>query len=280
MAGIYLNFSIDVGGQVRWGRPVLQSTTPPVFELRAVSRRYGSVVALDDVSLEVPPYQTMVLLGPSGGGKSTALKTLMGLVRPDAGEVRFAGQPLTAATVRSLLRKMGYVVQGGGLFPHLIARENAALLARLLRWDHRRIEERLAALTELTRLPSGALQRYPAELSGGQAQRVALMRALMLDPDVLLLDEPLGALDPDTRFDLQADLKSICEQLKKTVVLVTHDLPEAYYLGDRWVIFRDGKAVQQGRPDEVLAAPIDAFVSRFLSAQRAMPAVALRGAGA
>jgi osmoprotectant transport system ATP-binding protein len=245
---------------------------PRVFELHNVSQRYGPVVALDGVSLDVPGGQTTVFLGPSGSGKSTALKTLLGLVQAEAGEVRFGGEPLTPSTVRSLRRKMGYGVQGGGLFPHLTAGENAALLARVLRWEQKRIEERLLTLSELTRLSPDALDRYPAELSGGQAQRVALMRALMLDPEVLLLDEPLGALDPDTRFDLQTDLKAICERLRKTVVLVTHDLAEAYYLGDQWVVFRDGRVVQQGPPREVLAAPADAFVARFLNARRAVPA--------
>ena len=243
----------------------------PVFELHDVSVQYGSVHALRGVSLEVPPGQTTVLLGPSGGGKSTVLKTLLGLVRPDSGEVRFDGQPLAEQSMQAQRARMGYVVQRGGLFPHLTARENTVLLARLLRWDAPRIEQRLSQLTELTQLPSTTLERFPAELSGGQAQRVALMRALMLDPEVLLLDEPLGELDRNTRYDLQGDLKAIFAKLKKTVVLVTHDLSEAYFLGDRWALFQHGEVVQHGSPDEILRHPSSQFVDRFLSAERFVP---------
>ncbi|MDP6952601.1 MAG: ATP-binding cassette domain-containing protein, partial [Alphaproteobacteria bacterium] len=167
-------------------------------------------------------------------------------------------------------RRMGYVVQGGGLFPHLTAHGNVALMARQLGWSRQRIDARLAALAELVRLPGEILSRYPAQLSGGQRQRVALMRALMLDPDVLLLDEPLGALDPMVRHDLQTDLRAIFRSLAKTVVLVTHDLGEAAYFGDRIVLLRDGEVVQSGTADDLVSRPAEPFVEAFVAAQRSM----------
>ena len=163
---------------------------------------------------------------------------------------------------------MGYVIQSGGLFSHLTARQNVTLMARYLKWRKRDIEDRLLALAELTRFPPDGLERYPVQLSGGQKQRAALMRSLMLDPKVLLLDEPLGALDPIIRFDLQNDLKRIFQELHKTVVLVTHDLVEAEYFGDIIVLMRDGQIVQQGSVREMVNAPVDPFVSRFIHAQQ------------
>jgi osmoprotectant transport system ATP-binding protein len=163
---------------------------------------------------------------------------------------------------------MGYVIQEGGLFPHLTVERNVTLMARQLRWTRPRIGERLGTLEELVRFPPGLLGRYPAELSGGQRQRVSLMRALMLDPDLLLLDEPLGALDPLIRYDLQQELGAIFERLGKTVLLVTHDLAEAAYFAHHLVLMREGRLVQQGRPRALLEAPADPFVTRFVNAQR------------
>ncbi len=241
-----------------------------MFELVGVEKRYGAVRAVGPVDLAVPPHRTLVLIGPSGSGKSTLLKLMMGLVAPDAGRVRFQGQELAGSEVRTLRRRMGYVVQGGGLFPHLTAEGNVALLARHLGWDGLRIRSRVAELAALTRFPSDGLARFPAQLSGGQAQRVSLMRALMLDPDVLLLDEPLGALDPMTRFDLQADLRAVFERLEKTVVLVTHDLGEAAHFGDRIVLLRSGQVVQEGTLDELVRVPAHPFVAQFIRAQRGL----------
>jgi osmoprotectant transport system ATP-binding protein len=167
-----------------------------------------------------------------------------------------------------LRRRLGFVVQGGGLFPHLTAAGNAALMARYTRWEEPRIRARLDELAQLVRLPLELLSRFPAQLSGGQAQRVSLMRALMLDPDVLLLDEPLGALDPITRYELQDDLHAIFARLRKTVVLVTHDLAEAAFFGDRIALMREGRIVQLGTLRELSQAPADPFVTRFLQAQR------------
>jgi osmoprotectant transport system ATP-binding protein len=164
---------------------------------------------------------------------------------------------------------MGYVVQDGGLFPHLTAQANAALLARYLGWIEQRVNARLTELSQLTHFPAEGLNRYPIQLSGGQRQRVSLMRALMLDPEVLLLDEPLGALDPIVRSDLQMDLRRIFRALGKTVILVTHDLSEAGFFGDRIVLLRDGQIVQQGTLAELTQTPADPFVTRFINAQRA-----------
>ena len=200
-----------------------------MFELRGVSKFYDGAAApaLRGVSLVIQPARRTVLIGPSGCGKSTILRLMVGLVRPDAGQVLFQGTPVAAANVLPLRRRIGYVIQEGGLFPHLSAEGNVSLVARYLGWDARKIAARLAELADLVRLPAGLLGRLPFELSGGQRQRVGLMRALMLDPEVLLLDEPLAALDPVVRRELQDDLRAIFERLGKTVVLVTHDLEEA-----------------------------------------------------
>jgi len=160
-------------------------------------------------------------------------------------------------------------VQGGGLFPHLTAEGNVTLVARFLKWPEERIAGRLDDLLHLARLPEAALRQYPAQLSGGQAQRVGLLRALMLDPEVLLLDEPLGALDPVTRFDLQADLRTAFEKLRKTVVLVTHDLGEAAFFAHRIALLHEGRIAQEGTFDELARAPADPYVARFIHAQRA-----------
>jgi osmoprotectant transport system ATP-binding protein len=240
-----------------------------VFDLVEVVKSFGPTCVLRGVSLTVERGQTTVLLGPSGCGKSTLIRLMIGLVWPDAGKVLFAGMPLTPANVLRLRHRMGYVVQDGGLFPHLTIARNVGLMARHLGWERERIEARLGELAELARLPTDVLRRYPAELSGGQRQRAGLMRALMLDPDVLLLDEPLGALDPITRADLQGDLRGVFRRLKKTVVLVTHDLAEAAYFGDRIVLLADGQIEQQGSMHDLADRPSSEFVTRFVRAQRA-----------
>ncbi|MBN1206718.1 MAG: ATP-binding cassette domain-containing protein [Myxococcaceae bacterium] len=241
-----------------------------MFELEGISKRFGATQALRPMDLRLAPGRTTVLIGPSGCGKSTLLRLMNGLLRPDSGRVLFDGQPLPSeeAAVLAVRQRMGYALQGGGLFPHLTAGQNVDLMARYLRWPEARIRARLEALVELTRFPGEALGRFPAELSGGQRQRVGLMRALMLEPDVLLLDEPLGALDPMVRSELQADLRAIFARLGKTVVLVTHDLAEAAFLGQHVVLLRDGGVVQEGTLAELEARPAEAFVTRFIQAQR------------
>ena len=239
-----------------------------MFRLDAVSKSYGGVVALDTVSLEIASGRTTALIGPSGCGKSTLLRLLLGLVVPDSGTVSVDGSTLDDAVVTSVRQRAGYVVQQGGLFPHLTARQNVCLMANHLRWPRERIADRGDELAALTHLPVDRLDRFPAELSGGQNQRVGLMRALMLDPQVLLLDEPLGALDPMIRFELQAELRELFAALGRTVVMVTHDLVEAAYLADTIVLMRQGRVVQGGTLGAMLDAPADEFVTRFIRAQR------------
>ncbi len=239
-----------------------------MLELAGAGKSFNGIPALHPTDLVIPEGRTAVLLGPSGCGKSTLLRLLAGLLAPDTGEVRFRGEPLTPATARALRRRIGFVVQDGGLFPHLTARQNATLMAGRLGWPAEQTSRRLDELVALTHFPADALDRYPVEVSGGQRQRVSLMRALFLDPELVLLDEPLGALDPIIRSDLQADLRDIFRSLRKTVVMVTHDLGEAEYLGDDLILMRDGRIVQSGGLEDFVTRPRDEFVSRFVRAQR------------
>ena len=192
----------------------------------------------------------------------------MGLIPPDSGEVIINGQPLSDEKMLQQRREMGYVIQSGGLFPHLTARENLTLVTGYLNWDEKKTDQRIEELCELTNLSSSQLNRSPDELSGGQAQRISLMRALMLDPDIILLDEPLGSIDPLVRYELQRDLKSIFKKLNKTVLLVTHDLGEAAYLGDQIALMKDGAIVQKGSIKDITGSPASTFVEEFVNAQR------------
>lgn len=243
-----------------------------MIDLCGVSKNYGMHVALHPMNLTVKKGETTVLIGPSGCGKSTLLRIMIGLVRPTTGEVWYGNALLDADTVRSIRLRTGYVIQKGGLFPHMTARDNVTLMARHLNWDRQNIQERLNELAELVRLTSPTMQRYPSELSGGESQRISIMRALFLDPDVLLMDEPLGALDPMIRFGLQQDLRSIFERLKKTVVIVTHDMAEAAYLGNSIVLIRAGQVIQHGTMQEILNEPKTQFAREFVRAQRGLHA--------
>jgi osmoprotectant transport system ATP-binding protein len=175
---------------------------------------------------------------------------------------------LTDLNIQSFRKRIGYVIQDGGLFPHLTARQNISLIAKYNGWSDDDIHNRLEKLTHLTKFPIDGLDRFPSELSGGQKQRVSLMRALMLDAEFLLLDEPLGALDPLIRFDLQKDLKEIFGELNKTVIMVTHDLNEAVFFADEIVLIKDGSIIQTGTIDNFIQSPADPFVKRFVNAQR------------
>ena len=239
-----------------------------MIELRNVSKTFNNISALRAFNLKIAAGITTLLIGPSGCGKSTLLRLIIGLLRPDQGQVYFQGREIVPEIVLSLRQKMGYVIQEGGLFPHLTAGNNVTLMARHLKWDRHRMAKRLQELTAITRFPPDGLDRFPVQLSGGQRQRVSLMRALMLDPDVLLLDEPLGALDPMIRTELQTDLKGIFQELGKTVVLVTHDLGEAAFFGDVIVLLREGQIVQTGTLPELLQTPAEPFVTDFINAQR------------
>jgi osmoprotectant transport system ATP-binding protein len=239
-----------------------------VIRLERVSKRYANRTALDTLDLEFGHGRTTVLVGPSGCGKSTVLRLIVGLVTPDSGAVSIDGEALTPRNVERMRHAMGYVIQEGGLFPHLSAEDNVTLLARHLGATREALRERVHALASLVRIPPEALARYPQQLSGGQRQRVGLMRALMLDPPTLLLDEPLGALDPVTRYELQSDLKAIFERLGKTVVLVTHDMGEAAHFADEIVLMREGRIVQRGALEDLVEHPAHDYVTTFLRAQR------------
>ena len=243
----------------------------PLFSVENLTKIYGGIIALKRVNLHFAPGTVTSLIGTSGSGKSTLLRLLIGLDRPDSGRVLVDGKPLLRDGHLTLRRRVGYVTQDGGLFPHLTARGNLALLARHLGWQPDRIAARAGELAARMQLSPDVLQRYPAELSGGQRQRVAMMRALMTNPDALLLDEPLGALDPVVRFDLQEQLRQVFAGYANTVVLVTHDLAEAAFLASRLMLIHDGVVVQDDTPENVLARPADAFVRRFIGAQRQLP---------
>jgi osmoprotectant transport system ATP-binding protein len=238
-----------------------------MIALVSVTKQFGGRIAVDDVSVEFPSGATHVLLGSSGAGKSTVLRLVLGLAMPDRGDVLVAGTPVTPLTRPGLLRQMGYVVQEGGLYPHLTAAQNVALAAEPHGWSRPRIRDRIAELAEMVGFDDAILRLYPAQLSGGQRQRVGLMRALMLDPPILLLDEPLGALDPIVRADLEAQLRRIFTGLKKTVLLVTHDIRQAVVLGDTVTLMTAGRVVQHGTFADLMHRPAAPFVTEFLNAQ-------------
>jgi osmoprotectant transport system ATP-binding protein len=245
----------------------------PLVQLAGVSKTYGSAVALYPTDLDFPRGKTTALIGPSGCGKSTLLRLIIRLLEPDAGTIRFDGAPVTSSNIAELRRRIGYVIQDGGLFPHLTARKNILLMAGHLKWPEEKMQNRLAELCALTRFPESALDRFPLELSGGQRQRISLMRALLLSPELLLLDEPLGALDPLVRAALQKDLKEIFSRLQQTAILVTHDLAEAAYLGDEIVLMSEGLVVQRGTLDDLRSNPSTEFVTEFITAQRSLATI-------
>src|SRR5215831_8893739 len=243
------------------------------MKLEDVSKRYGDAIALYPTNLSVESGKTTVLIGPSGCGKSTLLRLMIRLIEPDSGSIQFNGDPITAENINVLRRRIGYVIQEGGLFPHLTARANVLLMARHVGKPQEEMQKRLLQLCELTRFSENLLVRYPGELSGGQRQRVSLMRALMLSPELLLLDEPLGALDRLVRASLQKDLKKIFARLGQTVLFVTHDLAEAIYFGDEIVLMNEGRIVQKGTITDLRERPVDPFVSEFINAHRGIAIV-------
>jgi len=236
--------------------------------LSSVSKRYNDTIVLSPTDLQIPAGETTVLIGPSGCGKSTLLRLIVGLIQPNTGIVTLGGTKLEPTNLLNMRQRMGYVIQEGGLFPHLTVRDNVTVMARYLQRDADWIAHRLVDLAQLVRLPLNLMSRFPAELSGGQSQRVSLMRALMLDPELLLLDEPLGALDPMIRYELQQELKSIFAKLGRTVVMVTHDIAEAAFFGHTLVLMREGRIVQTGPFKALARTPAESFVTQFINAQR------------
>ena len=244
-----------------------------MIELDAVRKVYpGGSVALHDVSLTIPDGTTLALLGPSGCGKTTLLKLINRLLEPTGGTVRIDGQDSATLDPIALRRRIGYVVQEAGLFPHLTAAANAEVVPHLLGWPAPRRRERVRELFALLGLELALAERYPAQLSGGQRQRVGLARALAVDPGILLMDEPFGALDPLIRARLQDEFRDLQSRLAKTVVLVTHDVDEAFRLADAVAVVDAGRLVQLGTPAEIRRAPASPFVAAFVARREAAPA--------
>jgi osmoprotectant transport system ATP-binding protein len=236
-----------------------------MIELERVGKSYGSTAVVADVSLTVAEGEICVLIGPSGAGKSTVLKMINRLLPLSAGTIRVAGEDVTRVSAEALRRRMGYVIQSVGLFPHWTVERNIAAVPELLGWTRAKIRDRVAELLTLLQLePEEFRRKYPHQLSGGQQQRVGVARALAADPAVLLMDEPFGALDPLTREALQGELLRIHRQSRKTIVFVTHDMEEALKLASRIALLERGRLVQIGTPREVLTAPANDFVRDFV----------------
>ncbi len=237
-----------------------------VVQFDSVSKRYGREIAAESVSLSIPANRTTAIIGPSGSGKSTLLQMINGMVRPDAGSVRVFDAPVDYGELPQLRRKIGYAVQGIGLFPHWNVARNIAILAEMNGWDGARRSARVRELMALVELPEHYETRHPHELSGGEMQRVGLCRAMMLDPPLFLLDEPFGALDPLTRGEVHREFERIREAGRRTIVLVTHDLHEAQKLADEIVVVNEGRVEQQAETQTILAQPANDFVAGFFRA--------------
>jgi osmoprotectant transport system ATP-binding protein len=244
-----------------------------------VTKRYPGrdEAAVDDLSLTIPAGDICILVGPSGAGKTTAMKMVNRLIEYDDGDIRIDGTSIRDHDVTELRRGIGYVIQHVGLFPHMTIADNIATVPRLLGWSRDRQRARVGELLELVGLEAEYAKRYPAQLSGGQRQRVGLARALAADPPLMLMDEPFGALDPITRDRLQLEFLRLHDEVRKTVIFVTHDIDEAIKLGDRIAIMREGGVLAQyDTPDRLLAHPADDFVERFVGADRGLKRLALR----
>lgn len=239
-----------------------------MIKVEHLSKHYGSAKAVDNISFEVAEHENLILLGTSGCGKTTTLKMLNRLVEPTSGQVFIKGQNIKQQSPEQLRRGIGYVMQNNGLFPHYTVAENIGIVPRLLKWDKQRINNRIHELLEKLHLPVDFLNQYPSQLSGGQQQRVGLARALMADTPVLLMDEPFGALDNITRSKIQAEFKQLDELQRKTIVMVTHDVQEAFELGNRIALMDKGQIMQIGTPAELLFNPANQFVKDFMQAQR------------
>ena len=247
----------------------LPPTPPPAIRVAHLTKRFGAQVVVDDVSFEVAAGETLVLLGPSGCGKTTLLKTLNRLIEPDGGTIELHGQDVRQQPAAALRRGIGYVIQQVGLLPHLTVAQNVGVVPGLLGRPAAETAARTTALLERLHLPPARFGGLlPAQLSGGQQQRVGLARALAADPPVVLLDEPFGALDPLTRAAVRRDFRELDELRRKTVVLVTHDVTEAFELADRILLLNHGKIQQLGPPRELLLAPANDFVRRFFEAEQ------------
>jgi len=256
------------------------TSSAAVVRLEHVSKRYGpegGAEAVSDLSLEIPAGEICVLVGPSGCGKTTTMKMINRLIEPTSGRITIDGEDVMSLPAVELRRRIGYVIQQVGLFPHLTVAENVAVVPRLLRWPETRVRERTNELLDLVRLqPSTYADRYPAALSGGERQRVGVARALAADPPLMLMDEPFGAVDPILRDRLQNEFLRLQAQVRKTIVFVTHDVDEAIKMADRIAILkRGGILAQYDTPDAILAAPASEFVAHFVGADRGLKRLSL-----
>ena len=253
--------------------PRVDATPEPMIRLDGVSKKYDDgTVAVHDLDLDVPEGETVVLVGPSGCGKSTTLKMVNRLIEPTGGRILLEGEDVTHVDPVKLRRRMGYVIQQTGLFPHQTIAANVATVPKLLGWDRKKVDARVQELLELVGLdPKTYAKRYPHQLSGGQRQRVGVARALAADPPVLLMDEPFGAVDPVVRGRLQDEFLRLQRDLGKTVLIVTHDIDEAVKMGDRVAVFAEGgRLAQYDEPAAVLGAPADEFVAEFVGGSRGL----------
>ncbi|WP_163560165.1 ABC transporter ATP-binding protein [Halomonas sp. NO4] len=231
----------------------------------------GAVVAADHISMEVPAGEICILLGPSGCGKTTTLKMINRIIKPTSGKVFINGEDTSGLNTQELRRNLGYVIQQIGLFPNMTIEENITVVPKLLGWDRARYRERAREMMAMIAMePDAFLKRYPSELSGGQQQRIGVARALAADPPVMLMDEPFGAIDPINRTVIQDEFLKMQQELKKTIMFVSHDIDEAIKMGDRIAVFREGRLVQYSTPDDLLAAPKNEFVESFLGEDRAL----------
>ncbi len=246
-----------------------------MIRFEGIRKTYDEKQALAGVDIELPTGQISVIIGPSGCGKSTFLKLINRMIDPDSGQILIDNTPVLSRSPHELRLGIGYVIQEIGLFPHFTVEENILIVPRLLKWTEQKKAERLGELMKLIGLSDGYRGKYPHELSGGEAQRVGVARALAADPEILLMDEPFGAVDPLNRSVLQDEFAAIQSKVQKTVVFVTHDIDEAVRLADHLVIMRDGKVVQAGAPEEILQKPAGRFVRDFIGADRAIKRLSL-----
>ena len=238
-----------------------------MIKIESIHKSFGAIKVIENFNLQVEKGEVHILLGASGSGKTTLLRIIGGIERPDQGNVTIEGLDTSKMGARERTTKLSYVTQEGGLFPHLSARQNIILPATIRKKDLSQINRKLEKLCTMVNLDFSFLDKYPHQLSGGQRQRVALMRGLILDPEIVLLDEPLSALDPIVRLSLQKELKQIFSALSKTVIMVTHDIQEASFLGTKVTLLNQGRAVQTGAFKELYKNPNDPFVKEFLQAQ-------------
>ena len=262
----------------RYTVAVVERGTAAPLEFRSVTKRYANTAdpALEELSFTVPAGEVCVLVGPSGCGKTTAMRLVNRMIDLSSGDILIDEKSISTRAPADLRREIGYVIQQVGLFPHLSIAHNITTVPRLLGWDRRRMAARAAELLDLVGLPQEMGKRYPSQLSGGQRQRVGVARALAADPPLMLMDEPFGAIDPINRERLQNEFLRLQDEIRKTVVFVTHDIDEAIKMGDRIAIMREGgHLVQYDTPDRILAHPADEFVAQFVGADRGLKRLAL-----